>query len=63
MSSTTDKIKGAANEALGKAKQGIGDVTGSEKLKAEGAAQELKGKTQSTVGDAKDTVKSATDKL
>jgi uncharacterized protein YjbJ (UPF0337 family) len=63
MSSTTDKIKGAANEALGKAKQGIGDVTGSDKMKAEGAAQELKGKTQSTVGDAKDTVKSATDKL
>ena len=63
MSSTTDKIKGAANEALGKAKQGIGDVTGSDKMKAVGAAQELKGKTQSTVGDAKDTVKSATDKL
>jgi len=63
MSSTTDKIKGAANEALGKAKQGLGDVTGNDKMKAEGAAQELKGKTQSTVGDAKDTVKSATDKL
>ncbi|MEL6060184.1 MULTISPECIES: CsbD family protein [unclassified Methylobacterium] len=63
MSSTTDKIKGAANEALGKAKQGLGDVTGNDKLKAEGAAQELKGKTQSTVGSAKDTVKSATDKL
>ncbi len=63
MSSTTDKIKGVANEALGKAKQGIGDVTGNDKLKTEGAAQELKGKTQSTVGDAKDTVKSVTDKL
>ncbi|MCJ2133149.1 CsbD family protein [Methylobacterium sp. J-026] len=63
MSSTTDKIKGVANEALGKAKQGIGDATGNDKLKTEGAAQELKGKTQSTVGDAKDTVKSATDKL
>lgn len=63
MSSTTDKIKGAANEALGKAKQGLGDVTGNDKLKTEGAAQELKGKTQSTVGGAKDTVKSATDKL
>ena len=63
MSSTTDKIKGAANEVLGKAKQGLGDVTNSDKLKAEGAAQELKGKTQSTVGDAKGAVKSATDKL
>jgi uncharacterized protein YjbJ (UPF0337 family) len=63
MSSTTDKIKGAANEALGKAKQGVGDVTGNDKLKAEGAAQELKGKAQGTVGDAKSAVKSATDKL
>jgi uncharacterized protein YjbJ (UPF0337 family) len=63
MSSTTDKIKGAANEALGKAKQGIGDLSGNDKLKAEGAAQELKGKAQGTVGDAKSAVKSATDKL
>lgn len=63
MSSTTDKIKGAANEAVGKAKQGIGDATDNEKMQAEGAAQELKGKAQSTVGDAKGAVKSATDKL
>ncbi len=63
MSSTTDKIKGATNEAVGKAKQGIGSATGSDKLQAEGAAQELKGKAQGTVGDAKGAVKSATDKL
>ncbi|MEE7449312.1 CsbD family protein [Methylobacterium radiotolerans] len=63
MSSTTDKIKGVANEAVGKAKQGIGDATGNDELKAEGAAQELKGKAQGTVGDAKSAVKSATDKL
>ncbi|MGH1574591.1 CsbD family protein [Methylobacterium sp. P31] len=63
MSSTTDKIKGVASEALGKAKQGLGDVTGNDKMKAEGAAQELKGKAQGTVGDAKSAVKSATDKL
>jgi uncharacterized protein YjbJ (UPF0337 family) len=63
MSSTTDKIKGVANEAVGKAKQGIGDATGNDKLKAEGAAQELKGKAQGTVGDAKSAVKSATDKI
>ena len=63
MSSTTDKIKGAANEAAGKVKQGIGSATGSDKMQAEGAAQELKGKAQGTVGDAKGAVKSATDKL
>jgi uncharacterized protein YjbJ (UPF0337 family) len=32
MSSTTDKIKGLANEAVGNVKQGIGNMTGNEKL-------------------------------
>ncbi len=41
MSSTTDKIKGTANEGIGKAKQGIGEATGSDKMKGEGAVQEI----------------------
>jgi uncharacterized protein YjbJ (UPF0337 family) len=61
MSSTTDKIKGLANEAVGNVKQGIGNVTDNDKLKAEGKAQELKGETQKTVGDVKDGVKNAAD--
>jgi len=32
MGSTTDKVKGATNEAIGKAKQGIGEATGSDRL-------------------------------
>jgi len=63
VSSTTDKIKGLANEAVGNVKQGIGNATGNDKMKADGAAQELKGNAQSTVGDAKGAVKSATDKI
>lgn len=63
MSATTDKIKGTANEAIGKAKQGIGEMTGSEKLQAEGLAQEAKGDVQKGVGNAKDAVKDAADKL
>ena len=59
MSSTTDKIKGAANEAMGKAKQGIGDATGSDRMRGEGAIQEGKGKGQQALGDAKDAVNSA----
>jgi hypothetical protein len=35
-------------ELNARSKQGIGNVVGSEKLKAEGAAQELKGGTQRT---------------
>ena len=34
MGGTADKIKGATNEAIGKAKQGIGEATGSERLRA-----------------------------
>ena len=62
MSSTTDKIKGVTNEAIGKAKQGIGEVTGSDKLKAEGAIQEAKGHGQKAVGDAKEATKDAVKK-
>lgn len=61
MSSTTDKIKGLANEAVGNIKQGVGSATGNEKLQAEGKAQELKGDAQKTVGDAKDGIKNAAD--
>ena len=59
MSSTTDKIKGTTNEAVGKAKQGIGEATGSERLQGEGAVQEIKGKGQKAMGDAKDATKDA----
>ena len=62
MGSTTDKISGIANEAIGKAKQGIGDAVGSAQLKGEGQAQELKGDAQKAAGDAKATVKDAANK-
>ena len=63
MSSTTDKLKGLANEALGNVKQGVGKVTGNDQLVAEGKAQELKGEGQRTVGEVKDGVKNAADSL
>ncbi|MCP1508449.1 uncharacterized protein YjbJ (UPF0337 family) [Pseudomonas marginalis] len=59
MSSTSDKVKGVANEAVGNIKQGIGKVTGNDKLRAEGVVQEKKGEVQKAVGDAKDAVKKA----
>jgi uncharacterized protein YjbJ (UPF0337 family) len=62
MSSMTDKASGLANEAIGKTKQGVGDLVGSDKLKAEGAAQELKGDAQKAAGDAKAAVKDAANK-
>jgi uncharacterized protein YjbJ (UPF0337 family) len=62
MSSTTDKIKGATNEAIGKAKQGVGEATGSDRMEGEGAIQEAKGKGQQAMGDAKDMAKDAVNK-
>ncbi|HEU0083424.1 MAG TPA: CsbD family protein [Bradyrhizobium sp.] len=62
MGSTADKVKGAANEAMGKAKQGVGEATGSDRLQGEGAVQEVKGKGQQALGDAKDAAKDAVNK-
>ncbi len=63
MSSTTDKLKGLANEAVGNFKQGIGNATGNDKLVAEGKAQEIKGEAQKTTGEVKDGVKNVADKI
>jgi uncharacterized protein YjbJ (UPF0337 family) len=62
MSGNSDKAAGATNVAIGKAKQGIGNVVGSDKMKSEGATQELKGDAQKTTGDAKNAAKDAIDK-
>jgi len=62
MGATEDKIKGATNEAVGKAKQGVGEAVGSDRLKGEGTVQEMKGKGQKAVGDAKEATKDAVNK-
>ena len=62
MGSTSDKVKGVANEAAGNIKQGVGKVTGSDKMRAEGVRQERKGEAQQAVGKAKDALKKGIDK-
>ena len=62
MSSTGDKVKGMANEAVGNVKQGVGKATDNDKLRAEGKVQEKKGEAQQAVGNAKDAVKKVVDK-
>ena len=52
-----DRIEGAAKNIGGKIKEGIGNVTGDEKLKAEGKADQLTGKVQNTVGGIKDSLR------
>ena len=62
MGSTTDKIKGMANETAGKVRQAAGDAMDDPEMEANGAAQEGKGKLQQAKGDAKDAVKNVVDK-
>lgn len=54
MSGTSDKVKGLANETIDNVKQGVGKLTGSEKLQVEGKVQEKKGAAQQVVGKVKD---------
>jgi uncharacterized protein YjbJ (UPF0337 family) len=61
MSSTTDKLKGTANQAIGKIKKGVGEATDDPALKGEGIVQETKGDLQKAVGKAKSAIKKAAD--
>jgi uncharacterized protein YjbJ (UPF0337 family) len=62
MSSTGDKVKGMANEAVGNVKQGVGKATDNSRLQAEGKMQEKKGEAQQAIGKVKDAIKKGVDK-
>lgn len=52
-----DRIEGAAKNIGGKIKEGFGNLTSDEKLKAEGKADQMEGKVQNTVGGVKDSLR------
>jgi uncharacterized protein YjbJ (UPF0337 family) len=56
-----NRIKGSAEQAKGKVKEVVGNVTGDSKLENEGKADQVAGKVQNTVGGIKDAVKEAVD--
>lgn len=58
----SNRVEGAWDKAKGSVKQGVGELTGDEKLQAEGAADKAKGAVKSTVGGAKDAMRDAADK-
>lgn len=53
MGEMTDKIKGHANEAIGKVKRAVGDATDRPDITAEGDAQEAQGDFQKAKGSVK----------
>ena len=52
-----DRIKGAANQAKGAAKEAAGKLLGDPKLRADGKTGKAVGKVQSAVGGLKDTLR------
>ena len=54
-----DRIEGAAKNIGGQIKEGVGKLTGDEKLKAEGRADRVEGKVQNAVGGVKDSLRDA----
>jgi uncharacterized protein YjbJ (UPF0337 family) len=56
-----DKVKGAVNDAAGRAKRQVGEWTGDTDAQVEGAAQQAKGKLQKAWGNMKDAARDAKD--
>jgi len=54
-----DRVKGAVNDAAGRAKRQVGEWTGDTNAQAEGAAQQIKGKAQKAWGEVKDAARDA----
>jgi uncharacterized protein YjbJ (UPF0337 family) len=54
-----EHIKGAADKAVGSAKQAVGKMTDNKKMQAEGAIDKAKGQARQTVGDMKDAARRA----
>jgi uncharacterized protein YjbJ (UPF0337 family) len=52
-SSTHDKVKGTAKEAVGKVKEEAGKAIGNPDLRNRGTAEKVDGKVQRKVGDVK----------
>jgi uncharacterized protein YjbJ (UPF0337 family) len=52
-----DRVEGAAHQAKGAIKEGVGKMTGDKKTEAEGKVEKAAGKVQNTAGGVKDSFK------
>lgn len=56
-------MSGQMDQAKGRVKQAVGDLSDDDDLKAEGRTDESAGKVKEAVGDAKDKVDDAVDSI
>lgn len=57
-----NKVEGEFDQAKGKAKQALGDLTDDENLQAEGTWDRVKGGVKEAVGDVQDAVEDTDDR-
>ena len=57
-----DRVKGAVDDTVGRAKRQVGEWTGDVNTQAEGAAQQIKGKAEKAWGNVKDAARDVNDK-
>jgi uncharacterized protein YjbJ (UPF0337 family) len=60
MADRTQRLKGKANETVGKAKANAGYTSGNKKTEAKGVGKALKGNAQQAAGKARSTAKKTT---
>jgi len=58
-----DEMKGKGDQAKGRVKEGIGDLTKDDRMRNEGTKDEIKGKAQESYGSARRKVGEALDEL
>lgn len=54
-----DRVKGAVDDTVGRAKRQVGEWTGNTDTQVEGAAQQIKGKAEKAWGNVKDAARDA----
>jgi uncharacterized protein YjbJ (UPF0337 family) len=58
-----DRVKGAVNDAAGRAKRQVGEWTGDTNAQVEGSMQQAKGKAQKAWGTVKDAARDAKNEM
>jgi len=55
----SDQVKGKTSKVVGKVKQGVGEMTGNDRLANQGVTDQVKGSVQETWGNVKDAAHEA----